>query len=182
MRTCECFARCAMRAPSSKGWLSLLAIAMITGTPVLTLAQWSGADDAFLPSPVRTVSTVPANGDVNPYGVAFVPRDFQTGSGPLKHGDILVSNFNNSANLQGTGTTIVRVPASGSPTLFFQGNSGLGLSTAVGLFFGIYPERIQKLVVHALSPENAVYLICCISCAGERQLCNPPTFITSVSE
>ena len=132
MRPCECFARCAMRAPSSKGWLSLLAIAMITGTPVLTLAQWSGADDAFLPSPVRTVSTVPANGDVNPYGVAFVPRDFQTGSGPLKHGDILVSNFNNSANLQGTGTTIVRVPASGSPTLFFQGNSGLGLSTALG--------------------------------------------------
>jgi hypothetical protein len=57
---------------------------------------------------------------------------FQTGSGPLKHGDILVSNFNNSKNLQGTGTTIVRVPASGTPSLFFQGKAGLGLSTALG--------------------------------------------------
>ena len=96
------------------------------------LAQGLEANDAFLPSPVRTVSTVPKNGDVNPYGVAFVPRNFQTGSGPLKHGDILVSNFNNSANLQGTGTTIVRVPASGSPSVFFQGKPGLGLSTALG--------------------------------------------------
>jgi hypothetical protein len=89
-------------------------------------------DDAFLPSPVRSVSTVPGNGDVNPYGVAFVPEGFPTGSGPLRHGDILVSNFNNSQNLQGTGTTIVRVPKSGSPTLFFQGAAGLGLSTALG--------------------------------------------------
>jgi len=135
MRTSQSFAKCAMRVPrrvSPQGWLSLLAVALLAGTPVLAIAQWSGADDAFLPSPVRTVSTVPANGDVNPYGVAFVPRDFQTGSGPLKHGDILVSNFNNSANLQGTGTTIVRVPANASPTLFFQGNTGLGLSTALG--------------------------------------------------
>jgi len=50
----------------------------------------------------------------------------------LKHGDILVSNFSNSANLQGTGTTIVRIPANGSPTVFFQGKAGLGLSTALG--------------------------------------------------
>jgi hypothetical protein len=50
----------------------------------------------------------------------------------LKHGDILVSNFNNSANLQGTGTTIVRIPANGSPKLFFQGKTGIGLSTALG--------------------------------------------------
>jgi hypothetical protein len=69
---------------------------------------------------------------VNPYGVAFVSGNFLIGPGPLKHGDILVSNFNNSANLQGTGTTIVRVPASGSPTVFFQGTAPLGLSTALG--------------------------------------------------
>jgi hypothetical protein len=95
-------------------------------------AQAQDSDDAFLPSPVRTVSTMPANGDQNLYGVAFVPSNFPTGSGPLKHGDILISNFNNSQNLQGTGTTIVRVPAVGSPTVFFQGNAGLGLSTALG--------------------------------------------------
>src|SRR5271165_4407793 len=91
-----------------------------------------GPDDAFLPSPVRSASTVPTNGDVNPYGVAFVPNNFKTGSGPLRHGDILVSNFNNKQNLQGTGTTIVRIPASGAPTLFYQGTAPLGLSTGLG--------------------------------------------------
>ena len=45
-------------------------------------------------------STVPGNGDVNPYGVAVVP----TTIGALHQGDVLVSNFNNQANLQGTGT------------------------------------------------------------------------------
>ena len=60
----------------------------------------------FLPSTVQVVSTVPSNGDVNPYGVAFVPHGFP--GGVLTPGDILVSNFNNAQNLQGTGTTIVR--------------------------------------------------------------------------
>ena len=57
------------------------------------------ADDegAFLPAPVRPVSTVPANGDQNPYGVAFVPPGFPAG-GPLNPGDILVSNFNNAGS------------------------------------------------------------------------------------
>ncbi|HEU5215659.1 MAG TPA: hypothetical protein VFU30_08975, partial [Gaiellaceae bacterium] len=50
-------------------------------------------------------STVPANGDVNPYGVAVAP----VSKGRLVRGDVLVSNFNNSANLQGTGTTIVEI-------------------------------------------------------------------------
>ena len=92
-------------------------------------AQSSDDTQPFLPSPVRTVSTVPANGDLNPYGVAFVPGNVTIGM--LHPGDILVSNFNNKQNLQGTGTTIVRVPTSGKPALFFQGKSGLGLSTAL---------------------------------------------------
>src|ERR1700761_3280845 len=50
-------------------------------------------------------STTPANGDVNPYGVAVIPR----GTGDLHRGDVLVSNFNDKANAQGTGTTIVQV-------------------------------------------------------------------------
>lgn len=88
----------------------------------------------FLPTPVRVVSTIPPNGDVNPYGVAFVPVGFP--SSILQPGDILVSNFNNSENLQGTGTTIVRIPANGGPaSVFFQGNPqthlGVGLSTAL---------------------------------------------------
>jgi DNA-binding beta-propeller fold protein YncE len=69
---------------------------------------------------------------VNPYGVALVPRGFPEG-GPLSFGDIVVSNFNNSANLQGTGTTIVSISPNGTQTLFFQGSIGLGLSTALGV-------------------------------------------------
>lgn len=86
-------------------------------------------------TPTFSDMTAPANGDVNPYGVAFVPYGFPSG-GPLKPGDIIVSNFNNSANLQGTGTTIVRVNNGGSPTLFFQGQTGLGLTTALGVLKG----------------------------------------------
>lgn len=75
-------------------------------------------------------STVPANGDLNPYGVAFVPRGFPAG-GALAAGDLLVSNFNDAKNLQGTGTTIVKFSPGGQQTLFFQGTPPLGLTTAL---------------------------------------------------
>ena len=81
-------------------------------------------------TPTASVSTVPSNGDLNPYGVAFVPSGFPEG-GRLSPGDILVSNFNASSNLQGTGTTIVRIDPSGRQSLFFQGQAGLGLTTAL---------------------------------------------------
>jgi len=106
--------------------------AVFTGTP--------RADaEAFLPDQLRILSTVPPNGDLNPYGVAFVPLGFQSGTGPLRPGQVLVSNFNNSANLQGTGTTIVRVSPAGPPFVFFagpphpSGSTGLGLSTALAI-------------------------------------------------
>jgi hypothetical protein len=111
---------------------TLVAVTLLATATGIGLAQRPDSDDAFLPSPVRSVSTIPANGDVNPYGVAFVPQNFETGSGPLVHGDILVSNFNNSMNLQGTGTTIIRISKSGPATTFFQGKAPLGLSTALG--------------------------------------------------
>ena len=81
-------------------------------------------------------STVPANGDINPYGVAVVPRSI----GRLVKGDILVSNFNNKANLQGTGTTIVQLSPSGARHLFASITpaavagrcpGGVGLTTAL---------------------------------------------------
>jgi uncharacterized protein (TIGR03118 family) len=81
--------------------------------------------------PQQTISTVPTNGDVNPYGVAFVPQNFQ-GGGVLKPGDLLVSNFNDSSNVPGTGTTIARITPSGGQSVFFQG-TGLGLTTALGV-------------------------------------------------
>jgi hypothetical protein len=83
-------------------------------------------------SSLRIVSTIPSNGDLNPYGVAFVPEGFKEG-GPLAPGDILVSNFNNYKNLQGTGTTIMKITPTGQKSVFFQGSSGIGLTTALGV-------------------------------------------------
>jgi hypothetical protein len=83
-------------------------------------------------------STVPANGDVNPYGIVNVPRSV----GSLVRGDILISNFNNAENLQGTGTTIVQMTPTGSLSLFAQINpatlpgacpGGVGLTTALAV-------------------------------------------------
>jgi hypothetical protein len=89
-------------------------------------------DRPFLPGPVRVVSPVPADGDVNPYGVAFVPPGFPAG-GTINPGDVLISNFNSSANLQGTGTTIVDVPPAAPAFQFFGGTTPLGLSTALNV-------------------------------------------------
>ena len=108
----------------------ILAVTMVLLLIPELFAQQPAPNPAFLPSPVQTVSTIPANGDVNPYGVAFVPAGFPGGA--LNPGDVLVSNFNNNQNLQGTGTTIVRVPQGGSPSLFFQSQRPyVGLSTAL---------------------------------------------------
>src|ERR1700728_4180652 len=75
---------------------------------------------AILPLFPPVISTIPANGDLNPYGLAIVPRSL-LGTTVLQAGDMLVSNFNNSDNLQGTGTTIVRVNQQGPLSLFYQG-------------------------------------------------------------
>jgi hypothetical protein len=86
-------------------------------------------------------STVPANGDVNPYGVAVVPHS----RGRLYRGDILVSNFNNKANLQGTGTTIVEISPGGQVSQFARIRAsqlpgscpgGVGLTTALAVLRG----------------------------------------------
>lgn len=82
----------------------------------------------------QVASTVPGNGDVNPYGVAIVPRS----TGALVENDILVSNFNNSGNLQGTGSTIDEISPDGKVTVFAQITAsqvdcpgGIGLTTAL---------------------------------------------------
>jgi hypothetical protein len=115
---------------------ALLAVTCWAHSPQTVVSQDQGDTsrdiDAILPLPGPIVaSTVPSNGDVNPYGVVFVGADFPSG-GKAHNGDVLVSNFNNSKNLQGTGTTIVDINRSGKTSLFFQGH-GIGLSTALGL-------------------------------------------------
>jgi DNA-binding beta-propeller fold protein YncE len=72
--------------------------------------------------------------------VAFVPRGFAEG-GAIAAGDVLVSNFNNSANVQGTGTTIIQLDPRGSlappgTAVTFFSSSLPGLSTALGVLRG----------------------------------------------
>ncbi|MGV2290603.1 hypothetical protein AAHK20_17950 [Trinickia sp. YCB016] len=81
------------------------------------------------------INTVPDNGDQNPYAIAVAPVT----SGAFKKGDVLVDNFNNSANLQGTGSTIVDYhPDTKQMTTFAtiprdlkECPGGIGLSTAM---------------------------------------------------
>ncbi|MGH3153058.1 MAG: hypothetical protein ACRDOB_20355 [Streptosporangiaceae bacterium] len=89
----------------------------------------------------QVASTVPANGDVNPYGVALV----RVSGGRLTAGDILVSNFNDKADVQGTGTTIVEVSPAGTARVFASLSTmppgqacpgGIGLTTALGILPG----------------------------------------------
>jgi hypothetical protein len=82
----------------------------------------------------KIASTVPGNGDVNPYGVAVIPSS----TGDLFQGNILVSNFNDKGNVQGTGTTVVEITPSGKRWVFAQINKnlpgcpgGVGLTTAL---------------------------------------------------
>ena len=89
----------------------------------------------------QIASTVPAKGDVNPYGLAVVPAT----AGRLTAGNVLVSNFNDKANVQGTGTTIVQVSPAGQTSLFadvaklpagMACPGGVGLTTALGILPG----------------------------------------------
>ena len=76
-------------------------------------------------------SSGPAKGDVNPYGVAVVPSTH----GMLRRGDVLVSNFNNAANAQGTGSSIMEIAPNGARRVFAvvrpHGAPVTGLTTAL---------------------------------------------------
>ena len=83
------------------------------------------------------VSTVPDNGDQNPYAIVVAP----VSAGAIEKDDVLVSNFNNARNLQGTGSTIVRyTPATKNLATFAAIPAGLpncpggiGLGTAMAM-------------------------------------------------
>jgi hypothetical protein len=117
---------CSWRAKSRSG---VSAAALTLAAAGLAPAQTTQSIFPLLP-PV--VSTVPSNGDVNPYGVVFAPKTVWAGSA-LQPGDILVSNFNNNQNLQGTGSTIVRISKGGAMSTFYSNPSRPGLSAALGV-------------------------------------------------
>jgi hypothetical protein len=114
--------------------LAVAALAvLLAAQPVAAATPFlAGLTTVTLPGP----STVPKNGDINPYGIAVVPRTI----GRLVAGDILISNFNAKSNLQGTGTTIVQLSPGGSRTQFARITpamvagrcpGGVGLTTAL---------------------------------------------------
>jgi len=80
-------------------------------------------------------STVTDNGDLNPYAVVVAP----VSAGKIRKDDVLVDNFNNISNLQGTGTTIVGYRPGTQDTYLLaklpqnlaQCPGGVGLSTAM---------------------------------------------------
>ena len=133
----------------SMAWLTTISHTALAASAMAlsaTVTAQAGDDNlAFLPRAIVS-STSPANGDLNPYGIAFVPPEFPAG-GSISAGDVLVSNFNNSGNTQGTGTTIISLklngavaPAvtppgsSGNAVTFFQSSpQQVGLSTALGV-------------------------------------------------
>lgn len=97
----------------------LLILAAIAGAVAAMPAVAAGS--AFLNrfSKLKTIASMvpakgPARGDVNPYGVAVVPRS----GGSLVRGDVLVSNFNNGQNQQGTGSSIIEVSPGGNARVF----------------------------------------------------------------
>ena len=130
-----------------KRLVTLIAYRMLSIAGIASLSIGAAyAQGPFLPRLVVS-STIPQNGDLNPYGVAFVPQSFP-GGGLIAPGDVLISNFNNSNNVQGTGITIVKLTPNGTiaPTPVPPGSPGsaftfftstpTGLTTALGVLRG----------------------------------------------
>ena len=84
---------------------------------------------------VTLTTTVPDNGDQNPYAIVVAPVSV----GKVQKDDVLIDNFNDLSNLQGLGTTIVDYnPTTRQTTLFAklerhlpQCPGGVGLTTAM---------------------------------------------------
>ncbi len=121
----------------------VLAGVLVLGMVILAPTVSGAAPAAFLPrfTTVSNVSsTIPGNGDLNPYGIVTVPQT----TGALVRGDTLVSNFNAASNLQGTGTTIVQISPTGKQSVFAQLTGplpgkcpgGVGLTTALTVLNG----------------------------------------------
>ncbi|HUB95024.1 MAG TPA: hypothetical protein VL993_03855 [Stellaceae bacterium] len=110
------------------------AVALVASTGLARADQPSGLLETIHKHITRT-TTVTDNGDLNPYAVIVAP----VSAGKIVKDDVLVDNFNNVSNLQGTGTTIVDYnPATNKMTLFAsvpqhlqQCPGGVGLTAAM---------------------------------------------------
>jgi hypothetical protein len=117
-------------------WL-IAALAM--AAPTLAISSNAVAEQKGLLETIKRhsllTSTVPANGDQNPYAIVIAP----VSAGKIQKDEVLVDNFNDRNNLQGLGTTIVKYNmASKQLTLFAaiprnlpECPGGVGLTTAM---------------------------------------------------
>jgi hypothetical protein len=128
---------------SSKTGSSSTTTVAASATTTTASTSSSGPFLAKFTSVSKVASTVPANGDVNPYGIVLVP----TSVGKLQAGQLLISNFNTKEGGQGTGTTIVQVSTAGKVSLFASIDAkslpgscpgGVGLTTALNILPGGY--------------------------------------------
>lgn len=117
-------------------------ITALAALSVMTVSSLHGAQAednksylAGLHRHVTLTSTIPENGDLNPYALFVAP----VSAGKIQKDDVLVDNFNNISNLQGTGGTIVLYSPSTKKTSLFasipqnlkQCPGGVGLGTAM---------------------------------------------------
>ncbi len=127
----DTLSRDSRRALALGAWVALT---VMTPQPALPATQPA----SFLDSIHRQTtlsSTVPENGDQNPYAIVVAP----VSAGSVQKDDVLVTNFNDAGNLQGLGTTIVNYnPTTKKLTTFaalprdLAGcPGGVGLSTAM---------------------------------------------------
>jgi len=119
--------------------LDLIALSLVMGTSFVTapVAQ-AGQTQGFLANihkHITLTSAVSETGDSNPYAIVVAP----VSSGIIQAGDVLVDDFNNTSNLQGTGSSIVDYnPTTKKITLFAkvpqnlpQCPGGVGMTAAM---------------------------------------------------
>lgn len=117
-------------------------LAVLLALTAASAPHFAAADDAkgFLENihkHTTVTTTAIANGDLNPYAVVVAPAS----SGKIQKDDVLIGNFNDISNLQGTGTTIVDYnPATKQISLFAKVPKnlpgcpgGIGLTTAMAV-------------------------------------------------
>ncbi len=134
-----------MRAQHHSRIPALVRLASITALTLSCLLPAFATAESLAPNSQHTItviaSTVPANGDLNPYGLFVVPNTI----GNLVKGNLLISNFNAASNEQGTGTTIMQISPGGSVSQFAQIDAsnlpgtctgGIGLTTALVVLRG----------------------------------------------
>jgi len=127
-----------VKSGMSASWRRALCASALAAVLAPCAAANAAQPASFLDSIRRQTtltSTVPENGDQNPYAIVVAP----VSAGVIEKGDVLITNFNNKGNLQGLGTTIVAFnPATKKLTTFASlprnlagCPGGVGLTTAM---------------------------------------------------